>query len=362
MHEAIDIAGPNKPRSDANAAAQRAPIAVLRPFDRLRAYSLKRLGKRAAKLFARRETRVAAFGSLAVCAALAGTLLAPLWMLALGPIAFGVPHLVSDVRYMIVRPEHHRRAGLWLWAGLPIAAAGLGGGVAVGVLGAAGACACARTSPSYRALGFALAGLLVAGCVLLGSRANLVFLHAHNAVAVLAWVLWRRRHTSLHWIVVGLFALGSAAIALGPIERWAAALPGFSAHASGLGWGPLVAELAPGVSGRLAGRLVLLFAFAQSVHYAIWLRLVPEEDRARPTPRTFSATFRALRADFGRTALWVAFALSLLLALWACADLRAARAGYLRLALFHGHMELAALCVLLLEGRLPWAAGRSISR
>lgn len=332
------------------------------PLDVLRARVLKRLGKRVAPVIVGRELRVALFGSVAVLGAFVCTVCMPLWLLALSPIVFGVPHLLSDVRYLVVRPGHHRRAPLWLCIGVPVAAAGLGAGAAIGLLGCVGASVCARTTPGRRAAGVVLALLLVVAMFALGRTANLLFTQLHNAVAVACWVLWRQRRTRAHWLVLGLLALGSAAIASGQVDRLVTALPGFHTFARGLGWGPLIAELAPGVRGQLAGRLVLLFAFAQSVHYAVWLRLVPEEDRPRPTPRSYRASLRALRADFGAWPVRIAFALALAIVVAAVVDVRMARAGYLQLALFHGYLEAAALTLLMLEGALPWAAGPSTSR
>jgi hypothetical protein len=332
------------------------------PLDLLRLRLLKRFGKRIRGFLTNRELRVAWLGTLAVGVAFACTLCAPLWLLALGPIVLGVPHLLSDLRYLVVRPGYHRRARLWLVIGVPVVAAGLGAGAAVGLLGGVGASLCARTTRTRRALGAAAASSLVAATVALGAAGNLVFAHVHNAVAVACWVLWRQRRTWSHAIVLGALVLGSALIASGGVDSVVAALPGFDAHARGLGWSALLPELAPGVRGLAAQRLVLLFAFAQSVHYAVWLRLVPDEDRAQPTPRSFRASLRALRADFGAWPLRIACAAALLIAAWALRDVRAARAGYLRLALFHGHLEVAALGLLLLEGTLPWRAGRFTSR
>ncbi|XXF76315.1 hypothetical protein P2318_25100 [Myxococcaceae bacterium GXIMD 01537] len=59
---------------------------------------------------------------------------APLWSLALGPVLLGVPHLLSDVRYLVVRPGLHRRTGLAVCAGVPLLAVGLGAGPEVGLL------------------------------------------------------------------------------------------------------------------------------------------------------------------------------------------------------------------------------------
>jgi hypothetical protein len=89
----------------------------------------------------------------------------------------------------------------------------------------------------------------------------------------------------------------------------------------------------------------MLYAFAQAVHYGVWLRLVPEDDRPRATPRSFRASYLALRDELG-SLLLAAFALaSVGLAIWAVADLVEARAGYLRFARFHGMLELTAIAL-----------------
>jgi hypothetical protein len=100
-------------------------------------------------------------------------------------------------------------------------------------------------------------------------------------------------------------------------------------------------------------RLLVLYAFAQSVHYVVWLRLLPEDARRSPTPRSFAQSYRALRADVGSLAIWLATLTALALAVWAAFDVGRARNGYIQLAFFHGYLELAA-------GALLWAErGRS---
>ena len=183
----------------------------------------------------------------------------------------------------------------------------------------------------------------------------MIFAHAHNLIGVLAFGLWRRRAGRLHLLPLGLFALGCVLILLGagdPLIRWAGA-------PEGLGLGYHLSFLAPGLEGPLAARLVVLFTFVQSAHYITWLRLVPEEDRPRETPRTFAATLRVLRAELGAPLLAIAAVASLGVALWAVRDLFAARIGYLRAAIAHGHLEVAALLILLVEGRRPGEASRA---
>jgi hypothetical protein len=261
-----------------------------------------------------------------------------------------VPHILGDIRYLWVRPGFHRRALVWLVAGVPLLAGAITTKVAWGFAAAACALLIARTTPTKRWSGLAVMLALAALSVRYAGWAELAFAHLHNAVGLALWWAWRPRWTRLHWIPLALFAAASVALLAGaaaPILRWTGGL-----HAPGAGTSlhEHLAALAPFARPSLGARLVLLFAFAQAVHYAVWLRLVPEEDRPRPAPRTFAGSYRALRADFGLAPLLVAAALSAAVAVWACVDLSGARTGYLRFASFHGQLELAAAALLWAEG------------
>jgi hypothetical protein len=83
----------------------------------------------------------------------------------------------------------------------------------------------------------------------------------------------------------------------------------------------------------------------------VWLRLIPDDLRARAAPRPFLASWRALRADFGWWPLSALTLAALGVAGWALADLPAARLGYLRVGAFHGYLELAALAFFAVERR-----------
>jgi hypothetical protein len=110
-----------------------------------------------------------------------------------------------------------------------------------------------------------------------------------------------------------------------------------------------IAYLLPPNASPIMLRLVLVFAFAQAFHYAVWIRLVPELSRERKAPRSFSASYRALTAEFGH---WVIAGTGLaivVLVVAAVFALKEARSGYLRFALFHGYLELAFLAVAWLE-------------
>ncbi len=319
-----------------------AATALLDPLDRLRARWLRSVAPLVRPLIRSRELRVAVFGSAVVIAAFAGTVVAPLLMLALGPVVLGVPHVVSDVRYLVVRPGLHRDVRLLPAAAL-VGVAAVTASVLAG-LAAAAAAVVVRTEGRRRGVALAALAVLAAGAAQLGALAPIVFAHAHNAIAIALWWAWRRDRPALQAVPVLLVLLGAVAILSGAadagVARFAAALP------AALQLDGHIAALAPGAEPALAQRLVLLFAFAQSVHYGIWLRLMPEDDRPRHTPRTFGASWRALVADFGRPALAVCFVGAVGLIGWALADLAAAHEGYLRAVLFHGHLELVAAALL----------------
>jgi F0F1-type ATP synthase membrane subunit c/vacuolar-type H+-ATPase subunit K len=326
--------------------------AIFAPLDWVRTRTLRAAQPLSSRLAGNLELRVAVAGAVGITAAFIGALTVPMWMLALGPLVLGVPHVVADVRYLVVRRGLHRRWWIILFAGLPLLAAGLGFGIGWGILGAAGALAVARTSHLKRAIGLALVLPLAALAFYTSEWADLIFAHAHNFIAVILWWAWRRRKTKLHWIPLGIFFAATALILLGAADpalyregTWNEPFASITLHQ--ISWG-----ISAGAAGDLGLRLVVLFAFAQSVHYAVWLRLVPDEDRGRPTPRTFAATFRALRADLGLWLLAATILASLAVGAWALlTDVSTARDGYLRMALFHGNLELIALALLFAEGR-----------
>ncbi len=325
---------------------------LLAPLDRARSALLQALAPRARSLVVSRDRRVALVGSCLMVTALLSTSALPLWFLVLGPLVWGVPHILSDLRYLVARPGYHRRP--WILAAMlgGIVAAGFGYGVRGGLAGAAGTLLFARASWGRRALGLAVTGALFALAQWAGPIANLVFAHAHNFVGVGLWWAWRRREGKLHWIPLALFAAGCALILTGVMAPVAARTGGFVAPWTHTTARYLAAGLSPVPWGPLAVRFLLLYAFGQSVHYVMWLRLVPEDDRPSPTPRSYLQTFRALRADVGSLLLWLALLGALALAVWASFNAGAARNGYLQVAFFHGYLEVAAAALLWAEGWL----------
>jgi hypothetical protein len=325
--------------------------ALLAPADAVRTKVYRLLAPWAGPLFADRDRRVAWLGSLQGVLAFLLTLAAPLWMLALGPVLLGVPHLVSDARYLVVRPGLHRRTVLALLCGAPLLATCLGAGPAIGLLALLPAILGARGPWMRKGPMLAVWAGLSSLALDFGATFQLVFAHLHNVIAVaLWWWAWRARHAKA-WTVPLLAAAGTGALMLGAAEPVLNALGAWNAPWTGASFTQHMEALAPHAPPVLALRLVLAFAFLQSVHYGVWLRLIPEDDRPRAAPRPWRATWRALVDDFGVVPLTIFAALALGIAVWGVVDLTQARLGYLRLAVFHGYLELAVGALWIIEGR-----------
>lgn len=325
---------------------------LLLPLDRLRGRLLQTLGPLSKPLMMRPELRVALIATTGVLGALLGTLLLPLWMLAISPLVLGVPHLLADVRYLAVRPGLHRRPWLALLVAGPLLLSCFGFGMQAGLWAIVFALLLAPGKSWRKAVGLLPLGALY----YLGQRDGFYpyevgLAHLHNFVGVLLWWLWRPRRQALHLLPLGLL-VGICALLLGGAlspPSWGLWWRGHE----GLSLAGHSAVLAWTLSADWGLRLVLLYCFAQGVHYAVWLRLVPEEDRARATPRTFRASLAALASDLSWPLLLLALLVFVGLAVWAIFDLYAARVGYFRLATFHGYLELSVLSLWWVAGHRP---------
>jgi hypothetical protein len=204
-----------------------------------------------------------------------------------------------------------------------------------------------------RRLATSLLGALLLGLdAQLGRTAAVVFAHLHNGVALALW-WWLRPARDRRALVVPLLALtGAVAILSGTLDPHVALLRVTEENGT-FSLPALVSMLAPVSDPVLSVRFVLLFAFGQAVHYLVWLRLVPDDLRGRRAPRSFTASFRALRSDLGPALLLGTLLVWAALITSACVDAEAAWCAYMRLATFHGPLELACMGLAFAEERAP---------
>jgi hypothetical protein len=169
---------------------------------------------------------------------------------------------------------------------------------------------------------------------------RLVFVHAHNVVALLLWVyLYARRRSAL--IPLAMIACAAALFASGALFRITAASPGiswFGLHALAVSdW------IAPFSRPSLAIGAVCAYVFLQSVHYGVWLTFVPQEELRSEGSLTFRMSVRSLFKDLGVPGVVAAAIAALAVVGGAFFEVHRARALYLSLAMVHGYLELALL-------------------
>jgi hypothetical protein len=342
---------------------------ALRPLDELRRIVLRLLAGASPlgrALAQRRSLRLPALLSLHALLAFALAVLAPSFLLAVAPLAVGVPHLASDVRHLLVRRPAPR---WWLLASatfmlallvfrivaesghasLAVEQAVASAWVLLGAAGGATLGARARidvdggrsawTARGWGTLAVALAiAAFAAGAP---SVWRLVLLHGHNLIAIVVWLVMFRRGGRLTIVFVALALAGGALLASG-------ALLGVTIHhgalsVAGLHLFAAADWLAPGLPDERAIAVATSFAFLQSVHYAIWLVAIPGGDRPGDGARAWRNAFRDLARDLRPAGLLAVAALTLLVAVMGLVHAAGTRRLFLSLGTFHGWLELAVL-------------------
>ena len=290
-----------------------------------------------------RTYRLALIAVTSTAFAFVAALGAPGVLFLWGPLLLGVPHLVADVRYLVVRPPgaltYRARdlavvalLGATIWSASPT----VGGAAVLAALALAPMPAVSdHRAWVRRAVVMAIAGGLYALAWRAPVTASYLLLHGHNVVAIGLFVVVIGRGRA-RWLVLGAAGLGSAVILLGVVDPLLprAALDDFVGYV-------LPLDALERWSAVSCARIALLFVFLQSVHYAIWLRLIPEQARPRAGMRGFAASLRALQTDFTS---WIVLAIvvgAAALIAYGVHDAAAARNAYLRVASFHAYLELA---------------------
>lgn len=327
------------------------------PLDRARRlwFALLLRSRTLSHVLSRRERRITVVTALSVILAFGAALFLPVLLFVLGPILLGVLHVAADVRYLVLRRSLSRwwQNSVWVGCAALVAVRGLEElgalsdaarvetSVAAAFIAVAIGAGVAQDGGKWRALGAALALSLGASLSLAHpSASRLVFVHAHNVVAIVLWVyLYARRTSAL--FPLGLMVSGAVVLGSGALYRVTAESLGVSAF--GLHVLSISDWIAPFATPSLAIGGVCCYAFLQSVHYGIWLNVVPQEELKNQGSLTFRMSVRSLFADLGAPCvLAVALALFAVVA-GACIDVHRARGLYLSLAMFHGYLELALL-------------------
>jgi hypothetical protein len=322
-----------------------------------------------------KERRIPALLGVHAVAALTLAILAPSVLLVWGPLLLGVPHLLSDLRFLVLRPAFEARARVLLLGGSAVLVA-LRVAEELGLRGAArgepllaGAWlmgACFVASPGRRGARFGVA-LSVAFALTVCARqwpwgTRLVLAHGHNLVALALWV-WGFSRRGIRATKLALtFLLAAVALVVSPLA-WLGFEYGLR-ESSGLHSLTAADSLAPGVRDvPLALGIVASFAFLQSLHYAVWLHAIPQEETRGDATLSFRMSLRQLSRELGQGGLALAALLVVALPLGALVGTpRSAKDLYLSLSSFHAYLELAAALTLFVSGTRPSVVGRGACR
>lgn len=293
------------------------------------------------RIFVDRRRRVAVGGVVAVAVAFVLAAWQPLVSLWLGAALFGVPHVVAGARQIAVRDGVSPFTRVACFVALGVGVAQICGADdwavrAYVVLFAA------AVAVELRARHAPLVALAAAVAMIQPRATLVVFAHLHGLSSVGYFAVRARRRGVPFWpllVATALVLIGGAA---GAFDRlWAATLWAPRSAA-----GSIVAEAAGAIglhpSAIALRRALFLYAFGQALHFAVWLRLVPDVDRAAPLPQTFARALSLLRADLGRLAT-PAIALSVAAAPLILVGGGAAREAYFALTYFHVGLEAAGL-------------------
>ena len=273
--------------------------AVLGPLtlrlDRARARVLGVLAPVVRPFVRSRDLRVIVLAGLSVTLALVASVWATGYLLLLGPLIFGAAHLLAEGRILL--PVQRRRSpvvvGL-IAVQVALVLAGIGV-VALPWVSALAMLALARSH--VRWIGFGVLVLVGIGALIGPTVSRFAFLHVHNLVPLFVWATARRRSWGVSLGVVALVLVALGLVMGGAFDAVPLRTP-LSDRVFSL------VHVNDAVAGAFGGayrkRWLVVFAFTQSFHYGAWLRLVPEETRPRETPRSFGASYAALRADFGK--------------------------------------------------------------
>jgi len=335
--------------------------------------------------FYRRSLRLALLFALSCATSLPLALFFPLWLLLFGPLVYGVPHIVSSLRYFhhsarCITTQDSSKTRSWAFtsAGLILLAVfvhrllltqsvfGIGAPhlsewkgstyidlIALGVTFVLGSWIYRKTLRQFFLGAALIAPLAVAFWYQpMGTIGAMVLIH--NFIAFVYWIrsTQTRSESAVAW---GAFALTlgvSIAIFLGAFDGVYSLFHGFQ---------PRLALTVARLNAEDTGRLIApwkegselfwlhacsVYAFGQALHYFVWLKAIPDQFHSHDVPTTFRQSLQLLSQDFGR---FIATALVLIsvasIVIWSFMTLQEARMIYFCLAGYHGYLEIAGLAL-----------------
>ena len=320
-------------------------------------------------LFLNRDQRILFLGLFALGFYFSVSLFFPMWVLLIGPVLWGVPHMISSLRYNVRHSfldisEQKKvlvfQSLIWLLV--------FAYRVAIDIYNRnlflssypllfESACLIASffiqiyfsRQVTWRTIGFAsVFTILVYSTYCFPIQTALVLLIGHNYIPLYSWFksCQVKKDINVFWIVSSIYILLSVVIYLGLVDfLYSYINPQGQIKFLNWNYSDVVSSFGASPDDyKFWFHIVSLYAFSQAMHYFLWIKAIPENYQPQQHPPSFNWTFKRLANDFGSSSLHVMVALVIMgVAYWLFFEFQTARLIYFSLASYHGFMELSAL-------------------
>jgi hypothetical protein len=321
----------------------------------------------------KRSSRLLLLYVLAVAIYLPLSLLFPIWILIIGPIMWGVPHIFSSMRYLgrffddSVQPRFK--------SGLSISSFQLFGLIWLMVM-------VLRLLADHQAIGSSLPfnwpevlsvgatvlafGIFYRGSLRVFTRQALVavplifcawknpaltsgiLILAHNFVAFYYWVMATKTKPERNVAIFASlsFILIHVLIFAGAFD-WVYGIvnPVGTVSWAGMDYGVIGQSIASWSSDyHVWFHCVVVYAFGQSLHYFVWMKAIPDQTHKNEAATSFRSALHFLKQDLGTKTAIATIVISLAyFAFWVFQTMPDARAIYFIVAGYHGYMEMSSI-------------------
>jgi len=320
-------------------------------------------------IFKNRARRLGVLFCLALGFSFLTSLVFPLWVLAIGPVVYGIPHLFASFRYVgeRVAPNRLTRA-IQIFTAIFISIAGWRLAIDLRIFPGLNVSRLPHLPELISLLLTVATGVWLTRGTQRAGRAWAVilpvfyfswraplsfvgfFLLAHNLVAFIYWILFARAGAE-RWVAIGAslsFLSVNALLFAGLFDPLLMNLDlQFSLPFAGIDLVPLGQMIFPGTTdATLWVHAVIAYAFGQSMHYFVWMKAIPDENHSHPVPTTFKQSLQLARRDFGaRYVVGMVLFVAAGVFFWMLVALPIARTIYFALSAYHGYLEIAGLAL-----------------
>lgn len=295
----------------------------------------------------------------------------PLWVLLIGPVLWGIPHIISSIRYSNLSFNEKFRSQLlrfqffaWsmvfiyrilidvfhqnlFWATQPLLFEAVT--LLISFIYQYYIYRCQNMKVSFKfILSAVLFSIFVTMTYFYPIQTALVALIGHNYLPLIAWYKSCQNKSDIKVFAVSafLYILFSVFIMTGTFDGFYT-LFSPSGHISFLNW-DYSEVIGPFINGDMDYKfwfhIVVLYAFSQAIHYFIWMKAIPENYQQQEYPPSFNWSFNRLVNDFGSSSIFALLAISSIgLLMWLFLEFQTARLVYFSIASYHGFMEISAI-------------------